>query len=63
MTNTPQSPRCLPEEQLKELFAMLESNSRQERLIAIRIVGETGGLAALQKLRKRLGFVNQELQE
>jgi hypothetical protein len=33
------------------LLAVLESESLQERLTAIRVLGETGDLAALQKVR------------
>ena len=42
---------------------MLESDSLRERLTAIRVLGAIRNLAALQKLRERLGLVNQEIQE
>ncbi len=63
MTNEPEVTDISPEEQLAELLVMLESESRQERLTAIRALGEIGDLTALQKLRERLGPVNRELQE
>jgi len=63
MTNEPEATPPTPEEQLAELLVMLESDSLRERLTAIRALGEIGNLAALQKLRERLGPVNQELQE
>jgi HEAT repeat protein len=63
MTNEPEAAPPTPEEQLAELLFMLESDSLRERLTAIRVLGEIGNLAALQKLWERLGPVNQELQE
>ena len=63
MTNEPEAAPPIPEEQLAELRFMLESDSLRERLTAIRVLGEIGNLAALQKLGERLGPVNQELQE
>jgi len=49
-------------EQIIELLAMLDSKSQEERLNAIRLLGEFGDLTALIDLRKRLGPANQELQ-
>jgi len=63
MTNEPEVTNISSKEQLSELLAMLESDSLQERLTAIQVMGEIGDLIALQKLRERLGLVNQELQE
>jgi HEAT repeat protein len=63
MTDESEDAHFTPEEQLAELFTMLESESRQERLTAIRVLGEIGDLEALQKLRERLDPVNRELQE
>lgn len=62
MNNEPEVTDISPEEQLAELLAMLESESQQERLTAIRVLGEIGDLVALQKLRERLDPVNRELQ-
>jgi HEAT repeat protein len=49
-------------ERIIELLAMLDSKSQEERLNAIRLLGEFGDLTALIDLRKRLDPANQELQ-
>lgn len=56
-SGTPDSGR-----QIAELLDMVDSDSLQERLPAIHILGEVGDLPVLQRLRERLAQVSPELQ-
>ena len=63
MTDETSAVHPVPVEQLAQLLAMLESDSQDERLTAIRVLGEIGNLEALKRLRERLSLANRELQE
>lgn len=44
-------------------YALLASAEREERLLGIHMLGETGDPAALEKLREHMQLVNRELLE
>lgn len=44
-------------------YALLASGEREERLLGIHLLGESGDPAALEKLREHMQLVNRELLE
>ena len=44
-------------------YTLLASAEREERLLGIHLLGETGDLAALEALRGHMNLVNRELLE
>lgn len=44
-------------------YTLLASHEREERLLGIHLLGETGDLAALEALRVHMQLVNRELLE
>ena len=47
---------------ISELLKILNSKNINDRVMAIRILGETGDELALEQLRKRMGGVSKEME-